>query len=67
MLSDVRQNEERQAKDGLEYECSVDTVFFPGKTGLRLGGPTGSLLNHRDELHSGWAGYGWYSKGDWNV
>ena len=41
-----------------------DKVFFLRKTGLRLGGPTGSLLNHRDELHSGWAGYGWYRKGD---
>ena len=47
MSSNVRQNEERQAKDGLEQEDSVDTVFFLRKTRLRLGGPTGSFLNRR--------------------
>ena len=57
MLSDVRQNEERQAKDGLVEEGSGDTFFFLTKTGLRLGAPTGSFLNRRDELHSGWTGY----------
>ena len=58
MLSNVRQNEERQEKDCLELEGSGDTFFFLKKAGLFLGGPTGSLLNRRDELHSGLAGYG---------
>ena len=53
VLSNFRRNEDRQEKDRLGKEGSGDTVFFLRTTGLRLGGPTGSLLNRRDELHSG--------------